>query len=421
MYKNKPFIIEAEKAHKEGVITYQKDGIIIFIQKTPSEKKCTIDLSHQYSLIRPTFDDLSKALSSTANSPFYSDGKTLRQLFDEEYAKYEVAVEQASKTGNWEPDYGTYVFDYWSENLYLIAPGFWHRLGLVTNNSKLLLDPDKKLTWQQVREVFDKAVIGFVGASVGGNIFEGVMREIRPKRAKVADYDWIEITNLNRLERVSIQFLAASKASRFDAREPFDVTRISKAEIAAYQQNMVDPYAAIYVYPDGIHGENIEQFLLGNSSEPKIDVLVEECDDFRLKVELRERCRKYNIPVLMLSDFGHLVQGQFQDFKNNINLPLGFNIADKELYILLESALTSGKREDRFNFIKALCGNEFEKDEFGLWVQGAGEQPTSSLPQSGSTAMTSGGIGGKVIAMYLLGYKIPERFIYDLKNFSLDF
>ncbi len=415
-YKNKPWVIEAKRAHEEKIIIYKTDSDIIL---HVNDNKLVIPPSQQYSLIRPTFEDLNKALSSTANSPLYKDGKTLRQLFDAEYAKYEELAKLAYLKGMREPDYGSYVFDFYTGNLYLIAPVFWHRLGLVTNNSKLLTDVNSKLSWQEIREIFDNAVIGFVGASVGGNILEGAMREIRPKTAKVADMDWIEITNLNRLERGSIQFLAASLATRTDINDSFDITRINKAEIAAYQQNMIDPYCEWYVYPDGINSDNIKQFLLGNKSEPKIDILVEEADDLRLKVELRKLCREHKIPVLMFSDFGHMAQGQFQDFKKDKNLSLGYKISDNELFASLEKAMTSGTREDRFAFIRALCGKDFEKDEFGLWVSGEGEQPTSSVPQSGATAMTSGGIGGKIIAMYLLGYTIPERFIYDLKHFRV--
>jgi hypothetical protein len=43
----------------------------------------------------------------------------------------------------------------------------------------------------------------------------------------------------------------------------------------------------------------------------------------------------------------------------------------------------------------------------------------SSLPQSGATAKIAGGVGGKLVAMYVLGHKIPERMIWDFGNLKL--
>ncbi|MDE2025862.1 MAG: hypothetical protein KGJ07_05190 [Patescibacteria group bacterium] len=417
-YSRKPFVIGVKEAHEKKIIVYNEEGIVIFSHPNGDSPK-TIYPDHQYSLIRPTFDDLNKALSSTANSPLLTGDKSLRNQFEHEKNSYEKLVEEVESRGEWEPEYGTYVFDYITQNLYIIAPQFWHRLGLVTNNSKLMTDPEKKFSWHHVRNIFDNAVIGVVGASVGGNILEGCMREIRPKTAKIADYDWVEITNLNRLERGSLRFLAASKAERMDLKNSFDVTRVSKAEVAAYEQHMLDPYAEWYVYSEGIHEENIQQFLLGNENEPRLDILIEECDDLRIKLDLRKQCRKHKIPLLMISDWGHMVEAQFYDYKNNPSLSMGYKTSDETIETQLNTAMESGKREDRFSFIRSLCGPEFEVEEFGMWVRGEGEQPTSSLPQSGSTAMASGGIGGKLVAYYLLGYTIPQRIIFDFKKYKI--
>lgn len=420
-YLIKPFVIDAKKAHREKIVTYSKNGsLALHYESTHLKINRIISKKHQFSLIRPTFDDLNKALSSTANSPLSSSKKTLREEFSKVLATYESLVKASSAAGEWEPDYGTYVYDPVTENIYLIAPEKWHRLSLVVSTSKLLTDLKATLSWRDIRERFDNVVIGIVGASVGGNVLEGIMREIRPKTIKIADPDWIELSNLNRLERGSLRTLVGSRAQKLDAKNPYELVRMNKAEVAAYEHNLVDPYAQIYVYKDGIYTDNIDQFLLGNKShEPKIDILVEECDDLRLKVSLRKACRTYGIPVLMMSDFGHIVQGQFQDYKKNPQAGLGYTTSDATIESLLNTLMSSGKREDRFAFIEALCGSAFKTDEFGVWVEGKGEQPTSSLPQSGATAMVSGGIGAKVLALYLLGHHIPERFIYNTRSFEV--
>jgi hypothetical protein len=349
--------------------------------------------------------DLNKSLSNLANSPAIRGTKTLRQEFDEEFGAYRDLVTKAYKDKVWEPDYGTYFFDYVAGNMYLLAPEKWHRLGLVTNIAKLVTAPKDALSWREIRKIFDTAVVGFAGISVGGNILEGWMREARPLQVKVADMDWEEVTNLNRLERGSIRYLVASRAHKKDIKNPFEMVRVNKAELAAYEQQMVDPYSRWFIYSSGLTDDNIERFILGNGKdEPPLDLFVEEMDNLPLKVKAREICRKHKIPLLMLSDFGHRALVQFQDFKADPKQTLGYEITDKKLYELLEKITSGGgNRKDVFKFVEGLCGKYYAADEFKTWVKGLGEQPTSSLPQSGATAQIAGGIGGKIIAWHLLG------------------
>lgn len=419
-----PLLIPAEKAHAEKIITYTEDGKAKIAHpeadKLGFPKEIVIPLAHQFPAIFPSFMDLNKSLSRLANSPEIEPGVGLRDLFDRDFSSYRDKLTDAQKNGLHEADFGMYMYDHYAGNLYLIAPEFWHRIGLITNTSKLLTDEHDTLSWWQVKEKLQNAVIGIAGISVGGNLLEGWMREGRPKKVKVADPDWLEITNLNRLERGSLRHMTQSKAQKRNSKNPFELARVNKAELAAYEHHLVDPYADWYTYSEGINAANQDQFFLGDGkTEPAIDIFVEEMDNFSLKYELREYCRQHRIPVLMLSDFGHRVQVQFQDFKKDPKLSLGYKVSDEYVQETVTKAMTTGNRDDVFTFVRALCGNDFAVDEFNTWIEGKGEQPTSSLPQSGGTAMASGGIGGKLIALYLLGYTIPPRFTIDLKNLTL--
>lgn len=414
-YLYKPLILDAATAHKNKIIEYTEDGRVILKDK----QTFSIDPSSQFPMIFPAFMDLSKSLSRISNSPLLSDGKSLRDKFDLEFNQYRAMVSEAQKQGHFEPDYGRYMYDYVSGKLYLILPEYWHRIALVTSPSKLLTDKEKKLSWSDIRNIFDNAMIGVAGASVGGNVLEGVLREIRPKRIKIADPDYWEITNLSRAERVSLRHMVQSRSHRKDFKNPYEILRVNKADSVAYEQHLIDPYLLIWAYNEGIRTDLIDQFLLGdNSNEPKLDILIEEVDDISLKYDLREACKKNKIPLLMLSDFGHRVEVQFHDYRKP-DQKFGYKVKDAELKSILDSALTSGNREDLFQFVRALCGDDFASDEFADWVQGRGEQPTSSLPQSGATALLSGGIGGKITALFLLGYTIPERLIFDFKNWKV--
>ncbi len=284
----------------------------------------------------------------------------------------------------------------------------------MTSNSKLLTDPDAKMTWAEIRQTLEAAVVGFVGVSVGGNLLEGWLREARPRRVKVADPDWVEVTNMKRGERMSLRHAVAPRSARFDPANPYDVPRLAKAEYIAYEQQLVDPYLEVDVYQEGINRANLERFFSGGDGEPPIDILVEEMDNLDLKILVRQVAREHGVDVVMLSDFGHQAHLWWNPFSERRDAPIGYGADDATLLAALEAA-KSGDRAKVFAFVAALCGDDYAGDQFGAWIAGQGEQPTGSLPQSGATAMASGAIGGKEIALRVLGHAVPKtgRVVYD--------
>jgi hypothetical protein len=412
----RPILLDAEMSHQSGAIRYEDDGTVLLDH--PAVGNVRIPPDQQRPCVRPTFDDLNKALSRLANSPRMDGGRSLRELYDQEVARYEALCAAAYAEGRFEPDYGTYVLDRRTMELYLVAPERWHRLALVTSNSKLLDDSTGTLSWLQIRERLEGAVVGFAGVSVGGNVLEGWLREARPRQVKVADPDWVELTNMNRGERMSLRHAAQNRAARFDVRSPYECNRVSKAAYIAYECQLVDPYTQFFVYDEGLTRTNMEQFLRGDGrSEPPLDVLVEEMDNLELKVTVRLAARAAGVDVLMLSDFGHRVHLLWNIFRGQREGQLGYGAADQQLLAALDAA-RGGDRQCVFAFIAALCGEGFAADEFEDWMNGKGEQPTGSLPQSGATAMASGAIGGKELALHVLGHAPPagHRVIYDLRR-----
>ncbi len=337
-----------------------------------------------------------------------------------EVTTYDLLARKTNRSGGWEPDYGNYHYYDREQELYLLPPAKVHRLGLVASLSKLHTDPEGAKTWEEIRWDLDNYVTGIVGASVGGNIQEGVMRTVRPLRSKIADPDWPELPNLSRLNRGSIRHLTASRAERRDPQNPYSARRPNKAAVAAHEQLLVDPYATFDVYSEGLNPNNVEQFLLGNDQgEPRLNLLIEEVDNFEMKMILKELCRANGIPLLTIGDFGHRAHVQFKDFARYPDLNLGFGIDDEELYNRYHLVQESGNRDHLFTFIEGACGPEYAADEFAIWEREEGEQPTSSLPQLGSTALVTGGIGGEIAAMHALGHTIPELTVFDLKQFRV--
>lgn len=419
-HASRPLLLDARAAHEEGSVRYLPDGTVIL--RHPEHVRhglppqLEIPPDRQYPAIRATFDDLNKPLSRLSNSPLVDGQRSLRELYEAELAMYEELAAAAHAAGKFEPDYGSYVYDRRARDLYLVAPERWHRLALVTSNAKLMTDPRGALTWVELRERLERAVIGFAGASVGSNLLEGWLREARPRAVKVADPDWVEITNMNRCERVSLRHLVGSRARRFEPNNPYETPRVSKAEYIAYEQQLVDPYLDVYVYEDGLTRSNIDRFLDGDGeSEPPIDILVEETDQLEVKVLARQLARERRIDVLMVSDFGNTSHVLWNPFSVQPDAPIATRGSDAELVAVL-AEVRAGHRAALFEFASRLCGDDFRNGTFDAFVRGEGEQPTSSVPQSGATAMASGAIGGKELAMRVLGHDFPEGYQlrYDL-------
>ena len=418
-YAWRPLLLDAAQAHETGQVSYDSEGFAR-LTGTQWSEALRISPQQQYPCAFPTLLSLDKALSSSSNSPRLRSGQTLREAFDAEHRHYlELLGAARESQGVWEPDYGTYVYDRRSGDLYLIAPEFWHRLALVTSNAKLLTDPCGHMTAEEIRERLAGAVIGFVGASMGSNVVEGVVREMRPRMAKLADPDYLEATNLNRLQHGSLRYLSQPRGRRTNPRNGFEMRFVSKVELLAYENQLIDPYMDWFLYPEGLTADNLDEFLLGGPGEPRLDYIVEEADDMRIKIEVRRRARMHGIPVFMASDLGHRSQAQLQDFGALPRAPLGYRISDAELVARLERCMTTGERADIFALASGLLGDDFAVDEYRNWVDQVGEQPTSSVPQSGAVAQLSGALGGKLLALHRLGHVVPERLIIDTRRLQM--
>ena len=156
----------------------------------------------------------------------------------------------------------------------LLGPRAFSQLRLDRNHNKLTRDEQARLRTLS---------IGVVGVSAGHSIahvlaMEGIVGELR-----LADFDTIELSNLNRIP-----------ASVLDL-------GVNKAVVASRRIAEIDPYLRVSVIPEGITTDNIGAFLDG------LDLVVEECDSLDVKFLVREAARARGIPVVMeTSDRGVL-------------------------------------------------------------------------------------------------------------------
>ena len=117
---------------------------------------------------------------------------------------------------------------------------------------------------------------------------------------KFADNDILSLSNLNRF-RAGITDLG-----------------LNKAVLSARQVYEINPFAKIEVWENGISQDRINEFLL----KPRIDILIEEMDNLKLKILIREEARKNKIPVLMVTGNGPNVIIDVERFDLDQKAPL---------------------------------------------------------------------------------------------------
>ncbi|MTE15498.1 Rv1355c family protein [Nocardia aurantiaca] len=125
--------------------------------------------------------------------------------------------------------------------------------------------------------------IGVVGQSVGHAVAYTLALEGICGRLRLADFDAIELVNLNRIPGTL-----------------FDIGG-NKAVVTARRIAELDPYLPVEVFHAGVTDENLDEFLAD------LSIVVEECDSFDIKLAVREGARRHRLPLLMqTSDRGLL-------------------------------------------------------------------------------------------------------------------
>jgi hypothetical protein len=156
----------------------------------------------------------------------------------------------------------------------LLGPADFRALRLDRNRNKITTVEQDKL---------ERLRIGVVGLSVGHSIaytlaLEGICGELR-----LADFDTIELSNLNRIPATVLDL------------------GVNKAVSVGRRIAEIDPYLRVDLVVEGITSSNVDRFVEG------LDVVVEECDSLDLKLLVREAARRHRIPVIMeTSDRGLL-------------------------------------------------------------------------------------------------------------------
>jgi hypothetical protein len=202
-------------------------------------------------------------------------------------------------------DYGVIAYYPWLKQAFIIAEEEEFVFLRTARNRNKINDSEQSLLRNKT--------IGIVGLSVGFSVLKGVILERLCREVRIADFDKLSVSNLNRL--------------------PFGIkdVGVSKVQIAYRWILEIDPFIIVKTYDMGIDSSNIQSFFNDSNG---IDLVIDECDSGIVKLLLRLEARKKRIPLLMeTSDRGLL---DVEDYRFVKEIFHG-SIKESEIELLLRS------------------------------------------------------------------------------------
>lgn len=249
-----------------------------------------------------------------------------------------------------------------------------------------------KITPAEQRALAEKR-IGVIGLSVGQTIAVALAMERTCGEIRLADFDTLELSNLNRL-RSGVAALGLAK------------TAVAAREIAE-----LDPFLRVTCFPEGITDATIDPFLTEGGS---LDLLVEVCDSLDIKLLARQRAKATGIPVLMhTSDRGML---DVERFDREPQRPLLHGLIEHLDVTTLEHLSTEAK----VPYILAMLGIDTVSQRLKASMLEV-EQTIPTWPQLADAVMLGGAAVSDVARRILLDeFHDSGRFYIDLEGLIAD-
>ncbi len=237
------------------------------------------------------------------------------------------------------------------------------------------------------QKAYRKLHVGIAGLSVGSSAAYALVQSGGPKHLKVADFDVIELTNLNRL-RASVADLGSNKT-----------------ETLAKQLWETDPFLKCEPWTAGVSAETLDRFLSG------LDVFVDEMDNIELKIMSRFRCQKLRLPVLMATDNGDSVILDVERFDLEKKRPIFHGYLGKPK----PQDFRNLNFRDWLKLATKIVGPEFLTNRMLDSIMGIGTE-LASVPQLGPTASQAGAAIAFACRRIASGESLPSgRYVFGLE------
>lgn len=246
-----------------------------------------------------------------------------------------------------------------------------------TDLLRLRTNRNRELITTEEQTVLRKAIVGIAGMSVGSGMAVALAYSGISRRIKIADHDVVDTSNLNRL------------------RETLVSIGRPKVDLTAEHIYELDPFACVDIYSEGITADNIDRFF----EDPKLDMVIDEIDDFKMKVQLRLHAKKNRIPLLMLTSLGDNILVDIERYDQDPEAPIFHGM----LGDLSEEILAKGvvSPEDIKRYSIQLVGQQYIPTRA---IQSVFEMGKTLVgrPQLYSTIAVDGGLAAYVVRQILL-------------------
>ncbi|OGM96310.1 MAG: hypothetical protein A3B86_04170 [Candidatus Yanofskybacteria bacterium RIFCSPHIGHO2_02_FULL_38_22b] len=280
-------------------------------------------------------------------------------------------------------DQGLWVYYPWSNvAVHIVREDLYFKLRTTRNRN--LITSKEQNRYRQMK-------VGIAGLSVGSGIVSALVISGGPKTIKIADFDVVEVSNLNRI-RARLEDMGGSKV-----------------QVVAQQIWELDPFADVYIWDKGITKENFKKFITG---DPCLDVFIDEMDSLDLKILARIICREKGIPVIMATDNGDTVILDVERFDLESQRQLFHGLAGN----LGLNNCKNMTREKWLRLSTKIIGSGFMTLELQNSILQIGAS-LGGVPQLGTTASVAGAAVSFVIRRIANGYKMPSgRYIISLEQ-----
>ncbi|XZF13420.1 Rv1355c family protein [Chitinophagaceae bacterium MMS25-I14] len=311
-----------------------------------------------------------------------------RRIKDEEYADL-ITQHLAGRNAD---HYGVWVYYPWTRTMvHLLDEAEFVEVRTSRNKYKIT---------EAEQETLRRKKVGILGLSVGQSIAVTMAIERACGELRLADFDEIELSNLNRI-RTGVHNLG-----------------INKSVIAAREIAEIDPYLDVRIYENGLTDDNMDAFFTEGGI---LDILIEECDSLDMKVASRIKARSLGIPVIMdTSDRGMIDVERF-DLQPERPLLHGL-VGDLDV-----SQLKNLTPEERIVLVLQIAGSEKVSVRGKASLVEVG-QSIGTWPQLASSVVMGGGVTTDTVRRILLKqfnesgryYMDPEDIIKDRKQPAAD-
>ncbi|MEK6878501.1 MAG: ThiF family adenylyltransferase [Nanoarchaeota archaeon] len=309
------------------------------------------------------YSNQSKELFEVQN-PRITDEKELKKKFPE----FEEERKKES-SGDW-------IYYEWNNT-------FLHTLTEKENDS-LRTNRNKNIITAEEQKKLANFTVAIAGLSVGGNIATTLAYNGFSKNIKIADFDTLATTNLNRVR---------GKLSDVGS---------AKIEIISRQLYELDPYVNIIAFDKGLNKKNISEFLAGI---PKTNLVFEIIDNLPLKILIRKEAKKHKIPVVMLTSIGNSVLIDIERYDQDPKTKIFNGMVDEKIleYILADKIPKSEVNK----YVMEIVGPENIPPRVVESVKSIGKTLVGR-PQLMSTVTITSGIACFIARKIALGDKVTS-------------